>query len=172
MKTKPSKAFDASRLVNSNVLTALVGLLAFSCTVPQNKQVRTDQVVRATSDSVAAAIKQGVSWTQAESTVVNKPKPPVLISRIIDSKFPISNLFGIWVLDRTAPHADFWLDQDSFYLAANDEEGNRPYLIEDDSIKIYFKTLTAKGRIVKATGDTLVLRINEGEDDVYLRWQE
>ena len=126
--------------------------------------------MRATSDSVAVAIKQGFSWSQAESTVVNKP--PVRITKIINPRFPINNLFGIWGLDPTAPHADFWLDADSFYLAENDEEGNRPYLIEDDSIKIYFKNLTAKGQIVKATGDTLVLRIDEGNDDVYLRWKE
>ena len=158
--------------VSSSVLPALTCLLAFACTAPQNKQVRTDQIVRATSDSVALAIKQGFSWTQAESTVVNKPPPPILTSRIINSKYPVDDLFGIWVLDLTAPHADFWLDIDSFYLAANDEDGNRPYVIEDDSIKIYFKTSTAKGRILKATGDTLVLRINDGEDATYLRWPE
>ncbi len=161
-----------SRLMRNRGFGVLAWLLAASCTAPQNKQVRTDQVVRATSDSVALAIKQGFSWSQAESTVVNKPPPRILTSRIVNSRYPVNKLFGIWVLDLTAPHADFWLDEDSFYLAENDEEGNRPYLIEEDSIHIYFQTQKAKARIVKATGDTLILRIDGGEDNVYLRWQE
>jgi hypothetical protein len=159
-------------VIRNRLFLTLLWLLGFSCTAPQNKQVQSDQVARAASDSVAAAIRQGFSWAAAESIIVNKPKPPVLVSRIIDSKFPPKNLFGIWVLDRTAPHADFWLDADAFYLAEADEEGNRPYLIELDSIKVYYKYFTARGKILKATGDTLVLHFNEGEESCYLRWKE
>lgn len=148
------------------------GLLASACTARQTPQIKNDQVARATSDSVALAIKQGQTWATAESTVVNRPKPPVIESRIEYPRFPVERLLGFWVLDLSAPHADIWLDEDWFYAAETDEEGNRPYVILDDSLKVYYKNYQMKARIVRATGDTLVLRINEGEDATYLRWRE
>ena len=149
-----------------------LGLLAGACTARQTPQVKSDQVGRATSDSVVVAIEQGHTWSRAESTAVNRPKPPVLESRIEYARFPVERLFGIWVLDPTAPHADIWLDADGFYAAVTDSEGNRPYRILDDSITIYYQYYTARGRILRATGDTLVLRINDTEDATYLRWRE
>ncbi len=134
--------------------------------------MKNDQVARATSDSVALAVKQGVSWATAESTVVNRPPPPVVTSRIEYPRFPVEWLLGIWALNLEAPHADIWLDEDWFYAEETDNEGNRPYRILDDSITIYYQNFTARGRIIHATGDTLVLRINDGEDATYLRWRE
>ena len=150
----------------------LIGLLASACTARQTPQIKHDQVGRATSDSVALALKQGVTWATAESSVINRPKPPVVESRIELPRFAPEKLLGIWVLDLTAPHADIWLDEDGFYAAEADDEGNRPYRILDDSITIYYQHYTARGRIIRATGDTLVLRINDGEDATYLRWRE
>ncbi len=158
--------------MRSPLFLTLLWIFVASCTAPQNKQVKSDQVARAASDSVALAIRQGFSWAAAESSVVNKPPPPVLNSRIINPLFPPEKLFGIWAIDLSAPHADFWLDEDAFYLAEADEEGNRPYIIDEDSIKIYYKNFTARGKIVRATGDTLVLHFNEGEESCYLRWKE
>ena len=153
-------------------MIALACLLAAGCTAPQTPQGRTDGVGRATSDSVAAAIRQGLTWATAESTVVNRPPPPVVESRIEYSPFPPERLFGVWVLDLTAPHADIWLDADWFYAAEADDEGNRPYRILHDSLKVYYEHYVAKGRIVRATGDTLELSINGGENATYLRWHD
>ena len=155
---------------STRIVGLLAGLLASACTARQTPQTKNDQVARATSDSVAAAIRQGFSWTQAESTAT--VKPPVQASHVFYPRFSTAKLFGVWALDLTAPHADFWLDPEFFYLAEAEEEGNRPYVIEDDSIKIYYKSYTAKGRIVRATGDTLVLSVNGGEDATYFRWKE
>ena len=153
-------------------MVLLVGLLAVSCTARQTPQVKYDQVGRTTSDSVAAAVQKGLTWATAESTVVNRPKPPVQESRIEYPRFPVERVFGIWAVDLTAPHADIWLDKEGFYAAEADEEGTCPYVLFDDAMTIYYKNYTAKARIVRATGDTLVLRINEGEEVTYLRWRE
>ncbi len=161
---------NTSWLVRSSGFMVVAWLLAASCTAPQNKQTKNDQVGRAASDSVAAAIRNGFSWAKAESTAT--VKPPVLVSHVFIPRFPTTKMFGVWALDLTAPHADFWLDAESFYLAEEEEEGNRPYVIEDDSIKIFYKSYTSKGRIVRATGDTLVLRLNGGEEMEYMRWRE
>jgi hypothetical protein len=94
-------------------------------------------------------------------------------SLITNSVFAPENLFGIWTTDPSAPHADFELTKDSFYLVDYDGDGNFPYEIKDNKIKIYYpENQIHRGLIKKAENDTLIIYWASGEFITYTRFPQ
>ena len=76
-------------------------------------------------------------------------------SKIINPKFDLELLFGIWTYDPEGPHADFELTKKSFYVVDYDGDGNMPYIINQDTLKVFYKDYVSVGIIKGVTKDTL-----------------
>lgn len=91
-------------------------------------------------------------------------------SIITNPAFPIENILGIWAEDLSGPHADFELTKNYFYVVDYDGNGDIPYEINDNKIKIHFPDSEQIGLIKKAKNDSLIIYWASGEFTTYLRW--
>ncbi|RKR08777.1 hypothetical protein C8C83_0365 [Flavobacterium sp. 90] len=98
---------------------------------------------------------------------IDRPKQ----SKIITSKFDLKLLFGIWTNDPNGPHADFELTKKSYYIVDYDGDGDMPYVINQDTIKVYYNDYTSVGIIKNATKDTLKIDWDENGITNYTRWK-
>lgn len=106
--------------------------------------------------------------TNIESVLnIDRPKQ----SKIIKSKFDLKLLFGIWTYDPEGPHADFQLTKKSFYVVDYDGDGDMPYIINQDTIKVYYNDYISVGMIKNATKDTLKIDWNENGITNYVKWK-
>jgi hypothetical protein len=93
-------------------------------------------------------------------------------STLVSPAFPLENLFGVWTLDLSGPHADFRLDEESYFIVDYDGDGSMRYDIIRDSIIVHFEGYSTKGRILKAQNDSLAIAWDGQEPTVYFRWKE
>lgn len=106
--------------------------------------------------------------TNIES-VPNNDRPKQ--SKIINSKFDLELLFGIWTLDPKGPHADFDLTKKSFYVVDYDGNGDMPYIINQDTIKVYYTDFISVGIIKNVTKDTLKIDWDQNGTTNYIKWK-
>jgi hypothetical protein len=88
--------------------------------------------------------------------IVDRPKT----SKISNSTFPLKNLFGVWVQDRKAPHAEFSLNKEYYYIADYDGDGRMPYVLRRDTLIVYYNDTsigTTTGIIKKVANDSLII---------------
>ncbi|MES2543950.1 MAG: hypothetical protein V4548_03630 [Bacteroidota bacterium] len=98
---------------------------------------------------------------------IDRPKQ----SKIIKSKFDMKLLFGIWTYDPEGPHADFELTKKSFYVVDYDGDGDIPYIINQDTIRVYYNDYVSVGIIKNATKDTLKIDWDESGITNYVKWK-
>ena len=99
-------------------------------------------------------IEQSVTKKNAEAEKPQNFKRQKL-SKIINSKFDLKLLFGIWTYNQNGPNADFELTKKSFYVVDHDGNGDMPYIINQDTLKVYFEDYVSVGIIKSVTKDTL-----------------
>lgn len=92
-------------------------------------------------------------------------------SKIIKSKFDVKLLFGIWTYDPNGPHADFQLTKKSFYVVDYDGDGDMPYIINHDTIKVFYNDYTGVGIIKNASNDTLQIDWDGNGTINYVKWK-
>ncbi|EKT3967338.1 hypothetical protein [Flavobacterium crassostreae] len=98
---------------------------------------------------------------------IDRPKQ----SEIIKSKYDSKLLFGIWTYDPKGPHADFELTKKSFYVVDYDGDGDMPYIINQDTIRVYYNDYVSVGIIKNATKDTLKIDWDESGITNYVKWK-
>lgn len=109
------------------------------------------------------------SISEKNSAIENKrPKQ----SKIIKSKFDLNLLFGIWASDPDGPHADFELTKKSFYVVDYDGDGAMPYILNHDTIKVFYEDYVRVGIIKSVTKDTL--KIDWGGNGIVncIKWKQ
>jgi hypothetical protein len=74
-----------------------------------------------------------------------------------------------WTYDIEGPHADFELTF-AFYVVDYDGNGNMPYIINQDTITVYYPDYVSVGIIKSVTKDTLRL----GQNGIVncVKWKE
>mgnify|MGYP001768453143 CR=1 FL=1 len=82
-----------------------------------------------------------------------------------------SALFGIWTTDTNGPHADFMINQETYYIVDNDGQSEFPYNIAKDTITISFPDIITRGTIIKADNDTLIIKWDFQDPITYVRWK-
>ena len=92
-------------------------------------------------------------------------------SKIVKSKFDLELLFGIWTYDPEGPHADFELTRKSFFVVDYDGNGHMPYIINQDTIKVFYSDYISVGIIKNATKDTLKIDWDENGTTNYVKWK-
>jgi hypothetical protein len=109
---------------------------------------------------------------QEVKKTTNIPRQKIATEKqtIINSSFPVKNLFGIWTKDPNRSHADFELTETSFYDTDFDGNGYMPYGINYNKINVHYPDSEKTGLIKKAANDSLVIYWASGEYSTYLRW--
>lgn len=102
--------------------------------------------------------------------VTNIPRPKVSTIR---TQLDTNLLFGIWTVDPEGPHADFQLTSKSFFVVDYDGDGDMPYELQGQKLKIYYNDFIQEGQIFTVSKDTLKI-IWKDFDNVrdYVRWPE
>jgi hypothetical protein len=140
--------------------------LAFSCSTPKVAENKLGTSVVDATDRKTVESSSGGNAPESSAHITE-----IVSSQIINPAFSTKYLFGVWTTAANGPHADFTLDSNSFYIADYDGNGNRPYVIREDSLIIFYGDFTSRNKILKADSDSLIL---ENEDGVvkHVRWKE
>lgn len=94
-------------------------------------------------------------------------------SEIINSKFNTKFIFGTWTLSYNEPACSFQINEKCFSFCDYDGNGERLYKIIVDSIFLDNPYLIFKGKILQATGDTLIIHWQNNQiPETLLRWKD
>ena len=106
--------------------------------------------------------------TDLASENIDRPEKSIITNPTVDT----TELFKIWTLDLDGPHADFWFKPNEFYVVDYDGDGAMPYLLNRDSLTIFYNDFIQKGKIVSVGKDTLKIHWNESERPTqYVEWK-
>lgn len=111
-----------------------------------------------------------ISAYNTDMPAKNKERPAK--SLISNSTFDTVHLFKIWTKDPEGPHADFRLERAEFYVVDYDGVGAMPYVLDRDSLTIFYNDFVQKGKIIYV--DSSVLRIHwtgSGAPTEYVEWK-
>lgn len=102
--------------------------------------------------------------------IKNIDRPSVsTVSTILDTAI----LFGIWTNDPDGPHADFWLTNKSFFVVDYDGDGDMPYELTENKLKIYYNDFIQEGKIISVDKDTLKIMWKDFDNiSNYVRWTQ
>lgn len=99
---------------------------------------------------------------------IKRPERTLILNPVIDT----TSLFRIWTKYADAPHATFKIDAKEFYVVDYDGDGSMPYILEKDSLTIYYNDFIQRGRIMKVTKDILSIRWNDAKSPTnYIMWK-
>jgi hypothetical protein len=93
-------------------------------------------------------------------------------NKIINPKFNLKLLYGIWTYDLEGPHADFELTKKSFYVVDYDGNGDMPYIINQDTITVYYLDYVSVGIIKSLTKDTLKIDWDKNGIVNCVKWKQ
>ncbi|MCE9538846.1 MAG: hypothetical protein K8R85_06465 [Bacteroidetes bacterium] len=93
-------------------------------------------------------------------------------TQIINPSVDTATLFKIWTLDPDGPHADFRITKNDFYVVDYDGDGSMPYILNRDSLTIYYNDFVQKGQILKVTKDSLIISWDGLDEKTgYIEWR-
>ena len=150
-------------------IICIILLVTISCGRQQNNNQKITADITSTIKSqnqVDTISKQNNDIKTIDN--ISRPKT----SKIISSKFPVDKLFGIWTYDPTGPHADFELTKISFYVVDYDGDGDMPYILNKDTLTVFYKDFVTKGLIKKVNKDSLTIAWDDNEDTYYSKWTQ
>jgi hypothetical protein len=143
-------------------------LIAISC--QKKESVKETNIENSTLPKNENRIVETISEKKTDiESVQNIDRPKQ--SEIIKSKYDSKLLFGIWTYDPKGPHADFELTKKSFYVVDYDGDGDMPYIINQDTIRVYYNDYVSVGIIKNATKDTLKIDWDESGITNYVKWK-
>ena len=91
----------------------------------------------------------------------------------INTKLDTALLFGVWTSDSNGPHADFDLTRKSFFVVDYDGNGDMPYELTDDKLKIYYNDFIQEGKVLFIGKDTLKIMWKDFDNiNKYVRWTQ
>lgn len=92
---------------------------------------------------------------------------------IINTKLDTKKLFAIWTNDPNGPHADFEITKKFFSVVDYDGNGDMPYELIGNHLKIYYNDFIQEGEIISVDKDTLKIKWREIENvNRYVKWKE
>jgi len=91
-------------------------------------------------------------------------------SEILNPKYDANLIFGIWTNDVNGPHADFEITKKYFFVVDYDGNGEMTYLINNDSLKVFYNDFISVGIITKATKDSLSINWDNNGISNYVKW--
>lgn len=142
-----------------------------SCNNEKTRTSGTDSLERNHSLNQQGENAIDSSKSKSQSAVNQDAKHPVLSK--INTALDTALLFGIWTIDPNGPHADFVLSKNSYYVVDYDGDGDMPYELKGNDIKIYFKDFIQVGKILSVDRDSLKINWKNSDNaETYVRWKQ
>ena len=99
---------------------------------------------------------------------INRPKKST-----IKTNLDTALLFAVWTSDPDGPHADFELTSNSFNVVDYDGNGDMPYELNDDKLKVYYNDFIHEGKVISVDKDTLKIKWKNFDNiNNYVKWTE
>lgn len=90
---------------------------------------------------------------------------------IVQTQLDTSLLFGTWTSDPKGEHADFELTESYFFVVDYDGNGDMPYVLQGNQIRIYYNDFIQDGEIIAVSKEYLKVRWAGFEHiNTYARW--
>jgi hypothetical protein len=103
-----------------------------------------------------------------EARNITRPKRTAIVNPSIDT----AQLFKIWTLDPSGPHADFWFKRSEFYVVDYDGDGAMPYILDGDILTVFYNDFIQKGKIISVGKNALKIHWNESDRPTeYVEWK-
>jgi hypothetical protein len=113
-----------------------------------------------------------IDSTRISNNFYDKPTKRPDSTMIINPTIDTSKFFGIWTYDLDGPHADFRIKRTEFYIVDYDGNGSIPYILNQDSIEVFYPDFVQKGRIISVDNDSMIIKWNEPEEETkYYKWK-
>ncbi|SMD37000.1 hypothetical protein SAMN04488029_3184 [Reichenbachiella faecimaris] len=97
-----------------------------------------------------------------------RPSRPVFKNVQVDT----SELFGIWTVDPTGPHADFVLSKEGYYVVDSDGGGTVPFILDGKTLTLFNEEFKQDLEILSTKNDSLRTYIKEYDyEATYTRWK-
>ncbi len=144
------------------LLIALSLSLAISCTDPK----KADRVAVEKDAIDNKAADEGKAVEAPDNTDEMPGERPE--ESIADTQLDTTLLFETWTSDPEAPHADFVFSPKSFYIVDYDGDGDMPYELKGDHLKIYYDDFIQYGEILSVTKDSLAIRWRDADVAYYV----
>jgi hypothetical protein len=92
---------------------------------------------------------------------------------VVATNLDTTSLFSIWTSDPEGPHADFVFSSQSFFVVDYDGDGDMPYILTGNKLKIYYNDFIQEGEIVSVDKDTLKIKWKDYDYlNNYVRWTQ
>lgn len=162
-----------------NISTLLIFIFTTSCSNQQTTQSEYSERTQADSVSqgyneLANANKKetfSISDYNSDNENIENVKRPALST--IATTLDTALLFHAWTLNPDGPHADFDFTAESFYVVDYDGNGDMPYDLIDQHLKIYYNDFIQEGEIVFISSDTMkILWADVQEPTAFVRWRQ
>ena len=109
------------------------------------------------------------SYNGDDPEIKNIKRP---IESTIKTLLDTSMLFDVWVSDTSAPVADFDVSSKFWNIQDYDGDSQMPYILQDNSLKIYYNDFIQEGEIISLCKDTLTIKWNDfNKATYYVRWR-
>jgi hypothetical protein len=161
----------------------ITGLMTIVVTACNNQTQKTSE--KSVKSSISDSLRHGYNelanpdnrksftisdYNTDNSEIKNIDRPS---KSTIATKLDTTSLFGIWTTDPNGPHADFELTSNSFHVVDYDGDGDMPYELTDNKLKIYYNDFIQEGKIISVDKDTLKIKWNDFDNiNHYVRWTQ
>ncbi len=157
----------------------LIGLVILATTACNTKPTNSTDNSSSKADSILHGYNELANTDNRQSFSIsdfNTDNPDIKnIDRpkmsTIKTNLDTALLFGIWTSDPDGPHANFELTSKSFFVVDYDGDGDMPYELNGNKIKIYYNDFIQEGKIISVDKDTLKIQWKDfGNINSFVRW--
>lgn len=96
-----------------------------------------------------------------------RPSRPILRNLKVDT----SQLFGVWANEHSYPNASFLINKDEYYIADYDGDPVVPYILDGDSLTLFFEWGEQTSRISLPTPNLLIMSSENDLTSQYERFE-
>lgn len=160
-------------------LIVATAILVLSCTNPKKEDAHAVAVDNSIEKDTAGHGYNELGDDKDRTSTVsdyNTDNPEIQIDRpdksTVETTLDTTLLFETWTLDNEGPHADFVFSPKSFFVVDYDGNGDMPYELKGNRLKIYYNDFIQEGEILSVSKDSLRIRWRDAETASYAKWKD
>ncbi|MEL1243761.1 hypothetical protein AAEO56_05765 [Flavobacterium sp. DGU11] len=160
-------------------LTAVTAILVLSCTNPKKENAPAITAAKIIEKDTADHGYNELAGDRDMTLTVsdyNTDNPDIHIDRpdksTVETTLDTTLLFETWTLDNEGPHADFVFSPKSFFVVDYDGNGDMPYELKGNRLKIYYNDFLQEGEILSVSKDSLRIRWRDADTASYVKWKD
>ncbi|AWH83649.1 hypothetical protein HYN59_00305 [Flavobacterium album] len=161
-------------------LIAGISILVLSCAKPKKESTTAiaEDAAIIEKDTINHGYNELAGDREMTLTVsdYNTDNPEIQIERpdksSVETSLDTTLLFNAWTLDNEGPHADFVFSPKSFFVVDYDGNGDMPYELKGNHLKIYYNDFIQEGEILSVSKDSLKIRWRDAGIAAYAKWKD